>query len=141
MKKKIFLSIFIVGLIGVAIGFYLYTKPPRDISTTKEDFVLKAEDFYDEFMINETEANKKYLNKVIVIEGFVSEILLENSEEPTLAISSKNGMSKLTCGFKKEWLSAIKSLKAGNSLTLKGKCDGKNMFDEVVLTQCSFLEK
>lgn len=141
MKKKILFSILILGLIGASIGFYLYTKPPRDISSTKEDFVLNVEEFYKEFMTNEASANTKYLNKVIIVEGIVTEIQLENSEEPTLSISSQNGDSKLTCGFNKNLTSTITSLKSGNKVTLKGKCDGKNMFDEIVFTQCSFLAK
>ena len=138
MFKRIVLFIIILGIIG-AIARYMFNKPPRDISASKEDFVLSATDFYKEYAADETVANHKYLEKVIAVEGSVVEIELENSKEPTVALKTSDPEITVRCGFKKELLNDVKKIKAGDKVKIKGKCDGMDMFG-VVITQCSLIK-
>lgn len=137
MYKRIILFIIIIGIIG-AIASYLYNKPPRNISETKEDYILSATDFYKEYSADEAAANTKYLEKVIAVEGVVVEIQLENPDEPTVALKTTNPEITVRCGFKKELMENVKKLKTNDKIKIKGKCDGMDMFG-VVMTQCSLI--
>jgi len=139
MLKKVIFTILILGTIGGVIGYLMWNKPHKDIANTKEDFFISATDLSKEYNADETSANPKYLNKVIAVSGTVSEMQWENEEEPTVALSTGSEDNTVLCGFKKEFLNDIKHLKAGDSIKIKGKCDGINMFGGVVLTQCSLI--
>lgn len=138
MYKRIILFIIIIGIIGT-IAMYLYNKPPRNIAAAKEDFIISSVDFNKEYAANETAANTKYLEKVIAVEGVVSEIQLENADEPTVALATGEADNTILCGFKKDLLNEVKGLKAGDKIKIKGKCDGKGMFG-IVITQCSLIK-
>ncbi|NUM31938.1 MAG: hypothetical protein HUU47_06405 [Bacteroidetes bacterium] len=138
IKKIIYIFLFFI-IAAIATGIYLWNKPHKNIETTKEDFVLSAVDFYKEYSADETTANKKYLNKVIIVSGKIAEIQLENPDEPSIAIETGTDESTINCGFKKEFLNDLKALKTGEIVKIKGKCDGFSMFG-IVFTQCN-LEK
>lgn len=139
MIKKIVYLVLILVLAGVTTGIYLWNKPHRNIAAAKEDFTLAAADFYKEYSTDENSGNLKYLNKVIVVSGTIAELQLENPDEPTIALETGAEGSTINCGFKKEFYNDLKSLKTGDIVKIKGKCDGISMFG-IVITQCN-LEK
>ena len=136
--KRIILSVITIGIFAT-IAYKMWNKPHRDIAATKEDFILSATDFYQEYSAGEDSSNAKYLEKVIAVEGTVVEIQLENNEEPTVALSTAKEGITVRCGFKKELLADVKKLKAGDKVKIKGKCDGMDMFG-IVMTQCSLIK-
>ena len=138
IKKIIYIVLFLI-LVAVSAGIYLWNKPHRNIAAAKEDFTLNSADFYKEYSTDENSANKKYLNKIIKVSGKVVELQLENPDEPTIALETKTEGMTVSCGFNKESLLELKSLKIGENVIIKGKCDGLSMFG-IVITQC-ILEK
>ncbi|MBK9641418.1 MAG: hypothetical protein IPO72_09085 [Saprospiraceae bacterium] len=60
--------------IGGYIGYKMYNKPFDVMKDMKEDFSMTAEDLYNQFDANEEEANKKYLNKIILVSGKFREL-------------------------------------------------------------------
>lgn len=139
MIKKIIYAVFFLIIAAGVIGYYMWNKPHKNIAAAKEDYAISAEDFYKEYSANEVASNSKYLNKVISVSGKIVEIQLENPDEPTLALKTAEEGMTVSCGFNKEWLKELKSLKIGNTIKIKGKCDGLGMFG-IVITQCN-LEK
>lgn len=73
MKRKIASLIF---LIAVVTGFFTYNyiyKEHRNIAKEEALFFDKAMNFHSDFVLNSDEFNTKYLDKVIKIEGEITE--------------------------------------------------------------------
>ena len=77
MKKKLIIaSILIVGVL-VSVYFYAY-KGHRDIATAQADFSLTVSALQKEFAENDSLATVKYQNKVIQIQGVITNVDVES---------------------------------------------------------------
>ena len=125
MKKKllIFLIVFIVG--SFLLYNYIY-KDHRDIASEKESFALSVSDLKVDFSNNDSLANAKYLDKVIIIYGKITSIDL-----PSKNIVVEESLSATL----KEQLSG---LKIGDSIQLKGRFIGyDDLLEEFKMDECS----
>lgn len=131
----IYLALFVI-IAAIATGVYLWNKPHRNIEKSKEDFAISAIDFYTEYSTDENNSNTKYLNKIIIVSGIITELQIENTEEPTVALKTSDESMTISCGFDKKWINDLKILKIGAEVKIKGKCDGLGMFG-IVFTKCN----
>jgi hypothetical protein len=132
--KIISIILFVVLALGVPYGIYLYNKPHRNIAQAKTDESIQAEVLFQKFSQNENQANQKYLDKVIEVEGKIKEIKQEN-KQVVLILESGDEMFGVNCTLDEKASSIVSTLKVGNSIKLKGLCTGMTM--DVVLIQCS----
>ena len=123
MRKWILiLVVVVVGLIGYT---YIYHEH-RDIENEKAEFVLNASDWANEFAINPSASEKKYLNKTIEVQGTITEL---NDFDLTLD-------DNIFCQFSSKVKVESKSIK------VKGRFIGyDNLLEQVKLDQCSILTK
>ena len=127
MKKKllIFLIVFIVG--SFLLYNYIY-KDHRDIASEKESFALSVSDLKVDFSNNDSLANAKYLDKVIIIYGKITSIDLPSKNivvEESLSATSKEQLS---------------GLKIGDSIQLKGRFIGyDDLLEEFKMDECSVI--
>lgn len=127
MKNKTgFVFFFIVILIAFA---YVYIqKPHRDISAETVEFSISSAALLNEFLVNEANASKKFLDKTIVVYGALSEnnnnfLVLDN---------------KIYCNFEIE----PPEIPLNPNLTVKGRCIGFDvLLEQVKLDQCSILDQ
>tara|TARA_B100000809_G_scaffold265985_1_gene326675 strand:+ start:16030 stop:16413 length:384 start_codon:yes stop_codon:yes gene_type:complete len=123
-KSKLILGILIFGLV-VGIGVYKYAyQKHKNIETSNADFEIAAKDLALYFGEDTEKASEKYLNKVILVSGTISEA---DTESMTL---NEAVLCYFTLGNvqKKQGL-----------LKIKGRCIGYDELLEVVkLDQCSF---
>jgi hypothetical protein len=144
MKKFLKIGL-IVGGIGLVIGlcvlYWVFNKPHRNVEGEKPAFIMTATDLYSEYSTNEEASNTKYVNKVLQVTGPIAEITIGENEATIVLIDEMEGVS---CAMDSlaavEMKDKIKSLKQGDNITLKGKCDGYDMIMGVVLTKCFFVE-
>ena len=125
MKKKllIFLIVFIVG--SFLLYNYIY-KDHRDIASEKESFALSVSDLKVDFSNNDSLANAKYLDKVIIIYGKIT----------SLDLPSKNIVveESLSATLKEQ----LSGLKIGDSIQLKGRFIGyDDLLEEFKMDECS----
>jgi hypothetical protein len=132
MSKRIKIILIIIGVLLV--GGY-FTMPivkdylvnnmgKRDLQSEEPAFTLKSKDFVAEFTAKETEANKKYLEKPVVISGTISSV---NGKEVILD-------EVVVCGF----TVADASLIEGQSVLIKGRVVGyDDLMGSVNMDQCS----
>ncbi len=134
--KKILLGILLVAIAAAGYGFYMYNKKPADVRTLTANYELTAAALLADFNKDETEANTKYLDKVIAVSGKVTEIKLEPATgQATVTLDSGDPMAAITCSFYNNETASVKNLKQGDAVVIKGKCTGKLM--DVVLNKCS----
>jgi len=131
MRKILILIIIIATLIVVGVGFYLFNKKVGGLEKVKVDFTIAATLLYDEFEALEQEANAKYLNKILLVEGRV-EKLEAGMKYSSIILKAENALAGgINCSFNHK----IKGVSKGDMISVKGRCQGYLM--DVVLTNCN----
>lgn len=122
MKKwmKILLSMAGIGLVaGLLLLYWIFNKPHRDV-TKEKGITLTAQQLYDAFKNNETQANSLYLDKAIELNGTVADIITNQSGLKVVNFSTNDPLVMINCTFKTD----PGNLKVGDTITFKGICTG-----------------
>lgn len=126
MKKRvIIILVFFVAAGTLLYGYYgfLY-KGVRDVSAEVSAFTVTAKGLSDEYSANAANANAKYLNKTIELNGIVTDV------KDSLVILNH----KVVCGFD----TALGNPGIDKKIKIKGRCIGfDELFGEVKLDQCT----
>ena len=133
---------FIVGPVFAISGFlfienYLKKETFSDTVSVKADYTVNAPDLIREFAANDSTANIKYREKIIVINGVVSDVERLSDSSTNFRFSDTTG-SYAIFSFDKMQLEKIKNIKTGDRISLKGSCSG-SIFSEILgITSISF---
>ncbi len=143
MKKKIIYAILaVIVLVGIWVAFnrekatqmvvdlgmaMTSSMKHRDPSTEKAKFELTADAFAKEFKDNATEANKKYINQAVLLEGDVTAV-----SGVTISLGSA------ACNMDSTQLAKVKDVKVGTKIKVQGLVVGYNdLMEEISLAQCT----
>lgn len=129
MKNKVLLLISLLILVALAVGFYLWNKPPETVED-KEGINTTAVSIISAFEQNEQAANKKYLSQVLSVQGTVAEITNDQDNAVVLLLSGTDPLNGVQCTMKEKNI----TVKIGSSITIKGFCSGYTTV--VLLTDC-----
>ena len=135
MKKIV--SIIAVGLLlSLAyVYFFMYNKSHPNYSKMDAEYSLTAKVLYTDFTTEND--SKKYLGKVLMINGVVSEV--ENIDSTTIVIFNfEEGMFG-NQGVRCSMSTFDESIKSGEKINIKGLCIGYNETD-VLLEHCSVIK-
>ncbi|MCB0475041.1 MAG: hypothetical protein KDC69_05155 [Flavobacteriaceae bacterium] len=114
-----------VLILVTLVGYKILYKPHRNIAEEMAAYELNTADFIKEFKDNAPRATEKYLNKVIMVDGTVSEI-----DGDGLTINGN-----IYAQFDSN---AFNSLIEGNPVKIKGRCIGyDDLLETVKLDQCT----
>ncbi len=130
--KKIILSILVLALIGAAGTYYyafVYSKNRKFDMVNAEGTSIEAVTLVKAFQENETEANKNYLDKVLVISGSVSATDQTQTGDRTLTFSSDDPFAGVMVTLDSTEAAAIN---INDKVTVKGFCKG--FLSDVVIT-------
>jgi hypothetical protein len=136
MRKKIFFSIGILMLCIAAYAFYLYSKPHTSVAAIAPAVTLNASDLYAAFAQNEADANKKFIDKVILVKGTVGDVSRTDSTL-TVQLESNNIAGGVSCNILDKNTTTL-AIKNGQPVSIKGRCTG--YLADVMLADC-VLEK
>ncbi|MCH5719697.1 OB-fold putative lipoprotein [Niabella hibiscisoli] len=135
--KKVLVTLFITVLIAAGLALCFYYKKPPDIRKSAAYYETTASALLADFDKDESTANAKYLDKVIVVEGVISKIDADSSN-PTVFLETGNPMASVNCSFYETESAALRSLQAGATVKIKGVCTGRLM--DIVLNKCSITQ-
>lgn len=79
-RKATFWGSIALLVIITAGAFYLINKLHTNVESRKTNKIKSSENLYTQYEINEVEANKKYLNKVVEVTGEVAAIGINNHQ-------------------------------------------------------------
>jgi hypothetical protein len=137
IKRTWLKKLFIIGTIlfvalGIAVWF-IFTQKFEDTTKQEAAYTLNAMDFIKEFQISDSLSNKKYAEKIITINGRVSETEAANT---TINIKMMDTLTDayIIFAFQQQDLKAAKQLKEGDSISIKGSCSG-GTYSEILETQ------
>jgi hypothetical protein len=136
-QKVILIITAFVLVVGIGATYYLFNKPHRNIALEKPAYILGASILFKEFNMNKDLGDEKFGNQVIQVSGRVAEVSVgENS----VSIILNNMMEAVNCTIEGNYNESAKGIHFGDSITVKGKCDGFDMIMGVVLTKCILIE-
>jgi hypothetical protein len=139
--KKLWKYILIVGIIGiitaVIVSLYVFRKTDDSVAKQTPDFKLSCSQIVSEFEKDEPQANTKYLDKIIEVEGTIAELSSDTSGV-NIILRDENETSGICCSFGKSQKIDITELKLGSKIVIKGICTGYLM--DVVLNRGAIVE-
>ena len=130
--KKIILSVLLLALVGAAGTYYyafVYSKNRKFDMVNAEAMTIEANALVKAFQENEAEANKTYLDKVLLISGSISATDKTQTGERTLTLSSDDPFAGVMVTLDSTEAAAINM---NDKITVKGFCKG--FLSDVVIT-------
>lgn len=121
--RRILVAFLAIVIVFAAIYWIVATEKFSDTKSRKADYTLNALDFIREFQQDINAANKKYTDKIIVLNGRVSEIE-EADTTANIKIIEPLTASYVIFAFQQQHLAEAKSVKQGDSISVKGSCSG-----------------
>ena len=121
--KKLIIAGLLVVLGGCVVIWYIFTEKFADTRNEKAAYSLNALDLINEFKKNDSLANKKYAEQIITVSGKVTEV--ENADTSVnIKLGDTTTGAYVIFAFQQQHLNEAKSIKKGDSVTIKGSCSG-----------------
>jgi hypothetical protein len=130
LLKRLMIGGLVLVVIAGGIYWYVATEKFSDTKDRRAAFTVNALDFIREFEKNESEANKKYKDKIVTVNGRVSEI---ETADTTMNIKIMDTASKsfIIFAFQEQHLSEPKTVKVGDTVSIKGSFSA-GIFSEIL---------
>ncbi|MGZ8558976.1 MAG: OB-fold protein [Chitinophagaceae bacterium] len=142
-KKRIVYILLIVLLALGVVTVYIYKEYNRtheDTAQIKPDYSLTASSLLKEFELYEPASNKKFRDKVLLVEGMVKDVVRDDRGLYSLILGDSTSMSSVRCSMDSAHNHEAKIAKKGDWLAMKGICAGFNADDllgsDVILVRC-----
>jgi hypothetical protein len=129
MFRKLLIAFVVCGAAGGAIGYYLWNKKTDTNAGRKANMQIEAVALAQEFATDEQKSNEKYLNKIIEVNGTVTET--EAGLDGLMVIVLGNSDQSVQCAMGDKVATPIK----GQNVVLKGTCTGNGLMG-VSLSDC-----
>ena len=123
-QKRLLISILILAGIGATIYWYIATEKFADTKDKEAAFTVNAIDFIREFRKDDSVSNKKYREKIISVNGRVLELESPDSATVNIKFIDTTTGDYTIFAFQQQYLSEAKSVKVGDSVSVKGSCSG-----------------
>ncbi len=128
MKYKIILLA--SALIVIAAGAYFYVnRKTQSLTDSNADFKISAIKFLEEYSSDQVLSDKKYLGKVIQVEGNLKEIERDDKGSLTFVLGDLTSMSSVRCSIDTTVVIDESAYPVGTAVSLKGECTGFNADD------------
>ena len=131
--KKLLVTFLVLIAIGAGVYFYIALEKQPDTKNEKAAFTVSAIDFIREFEKDDKAANKKYAEKIITVNGMVSEIEAVDTTVNIKFIDTTSG-SYAIFAFQEQHVAEAKTVKVGDSVSIKGSCSG-GILSEILGTE------
>ncbi|HZV71291.1 MAG TPA: hypothetical protein VFG10_17170 [Saprospiraceae bacterium] len=128
--KKILIALILLAIIGAGYGYYIYNRPVASLEDKEADVAISADQMITDYETDETAANEKYLGKVVVVTGKITEITSEEGKKK-VNLETSNPISAVICEMEEN--KKTENLKAGAMIKVKGMCSG--YLSDVILVQ------
>ena len=120
--------LFFIAFFGTV--FFTYNKPHKDFSAAQTDITLEAAKLYEHYQNDLSDANLKFLDKVLLVNGPVTEL---NSN---LVIIGGN----IVCSLDSSHVLDT-SIKLYDEISVRGRCIGyDDLFEEVRIDHCFIMQ-
>src|SRR5688500_9427359 len=123
MKRRTIIILCILIVIAAA-GIYTYSEFNRkhpDMADVTSAFSIDAVELVKEFEKDDSSAEKKYLGKIVTVQGTLKEIN-DAGNSITIVLGDTASMLSVRCAMDTGFSLNTESMLKGSSLTVKGNC-------------------
>lgn len=131
--KRLVIGGLLLLLAGGGAVWYIFNEKFTDTSERKAAFTVNAIDLIHEFQQSDSLANKKYAEKIITVNGRISEL---EAADTTINVKMIDTLTDayIIFAFQQQHLKEAKQLKEGDSVSIKGSCSGGS-YSEILETE------
>ena len=137
--KKLLIISFAFVISGAAAIWYIFNEKFTDTQKRTEAFKVDAKSFLNEFVKNDTVANKKYTEKIVTINGIVSEIETMDTVVNIKMIDTITN-AYVIFALQEDEIKKAKQLKEGDSVSIKGSCSG-GVYSEILEAESIYFKR
>ncbi|MEO7310607.1 MAG: hypothetical protein ABIX01_09425 [Chitinophagaceae bacterium] len=119
MRKKLGRILLLLVVAGMALAWYIWNKPHRNVEQ-EDGIAVSAKELVKAYDSSEAKANILYLDKAISVSGTVAQTGLNQDSFPTITLSSGNAMRSVYCTLKRN----VARPAVGTQTIIKGICTG-----------------
>ena len=136
--KKLLIAVAILAVLGAAAAFYIYkyvyNKPHKDYKSAEPAMILRAKRLYTDYTANRENADKRYLDKVVEIEGVITTVEVVDSLVVVVFAyrAGEFGDEGIRVTMLPEYNEEAKRLSILKPVKLKGHCTGYNGTDVII---------
>jgi len=131
--QRIVILMVIVAAVGAGAYWYIFNIKFDATKDAKATYTVNALDLIHEFEANDSASNKKYADQIVTVNGRVSETEAADSTINIKMIDTTKG-SYIIFAFQTQYLDEAKTLKSGDSVSIKGSCSG-GAYSEILETE------
>ncbi len=151
VKRNLIIVFAIIILGTIAIVFYLFNMPHRDVQATKTDFSLSSSSVVAEYLANAEAANQKYLeeegnSKILAITGNVYSISEDLKNQKVVLLKDSTDKAGVSCTFTSETNAHASQLAIGQKVTIKGVIRAGagydadlDLYENVIMEKCDII--
>lgn len=111
-------------IVAGGIGIYLiFTEKFEDTGKQVAAYTVSADEFIKEFQENDSAANIKYAEKIILVNGKIAETEAADTTVNIKMVDTLTG-SYIIFAFQEQHIKEAKQLKEGDMVSIKGSCSG-----------------
>lgn len=122
--KRILIAVLVIVVALAGVYWYYATEKFSDTTDRESVYTVNALDLIQEFIANDSAANKKYTEKIITVKGRISELEAPDSSTVNVKFIDPATGSFAIFAFQDTHLAEGKNLKTGDSVSIKGSCSG-----------------
>ncbi|HEX4852044.1 MAG TPA: hypothetical protein VFV08_14615 [Puia sp.] len=132
MRKKYFLIAGLIWLVLIGFGLYFYNKPHTSTANERADVLIEAADLFSQYQQDENAANKKFLDKIILVKGKVADVE-HGGKVISVQLEGNISGGGINCSLSPNE-NETKLPAKGSTVSIKGKCSG--LLIDVNLVDC-----
>lgn len=138
-RKIIGACILTLAILAGIYFFREYNRTNDNLRSLDADITIAAPELLKAYQENDSVANKKFLGKVLMVEGKIKSVD-ESAGNISLDDAATNAVVR--CAMDSTIQGDLRLIKRGNTISIKGVCTGFNkddtglLGDEVILNRC-----
>ncbi|MFN8288664.1 MAG: hypothetical protein U0U70_00265 [Chitinophagaceae bacterium] len=141
-KWPLKLAFLVAGPVFAFLGFMIVEKKVwgethEETTKLKADYTIDAASLLHEFTTNDSAANAKYREKILVVNGTASSVQQMPDSTAVIQFSDTTG-SYAAFAFEKDQYENVKNIKTGDQVSVKGSCSGSIFSDILGTTSVNF---
>ena len=131
--KKTILILLGIMLVGAIAVYLIFTEKFEDTQKQTAAYTVNAVDFIKEFQQNDSIANRKYAEKIMVVNGTVAEKETADTTVNIKMVDTLTG-SYIIFAFQEQYIKQAKQLNVGQAVSIKGSCSG-GIYSKILETE------
>ena len=137
MKKRTLYILFgILGMVAaIALTIEIINRPAKNAAGQRAVAEVSADSVYAQYFTHESEANRRYLNNIIIVKGRVADF--GNNGHHLFILLATGGVGTINCEMVMNGPSGLLKISKNQLIAIKGRCTGflmdVNLVDGIIV--------